>query len=103
MPRIGRGSDRPLPFGGTCEFENPFRHGGITMSAQKAISRREALSLLGVASCAVVLTGSTAQVGADQSQEIIWAVTLRRPQYIFGYGSLIDRHSRIATWASAQF
>jgi hypothetical protein len=73
------------------------------MSAQNTLSRREALSLLGVASGSIVVTASAAQTTGRQSHVIGTAATSTRPLYIFGYGSLIERESRIATWPSAEF
>jgi hypothetical protein len=73
------------------------------MSAQDTLSRREALSLLGVATGGIVVTTLTAQTAGAQSHEVIGAATSTRPRYIFGYGSLIERQSRIATWPSAEF
>jgi len=66
------------------------------MSDQNTLSRRRALSLLGA-------TALTAQAAAAQSQDVIAAATPTRLRYIFGYGSLIERESRMATWPSAQF
>ena len=66
------------------------------MSDQNTLSRRRALSLLGA-------TALTAQTAAARSQDVIAAATPTRPRYIFGYGSLIERESRMATWPSAQF
>jgi hypothetical protein len=77
--------------------------GGVTMSVQNALSRREALSLLGVTTGSVVATTLTAQAAGARSQEVIGAATSTRPRYIFGYGSLMDRQSRMATWPSAVF
>ena len=75
----------------------------VTMSAQNALSRREALSLLGIATANVVVSTSAAQTAAGQSHDVSGAATSTRPLYIFGYGSLIERESRIATWPSAEF
>jgi hypothetical protein len=66
------------------------------MSDQNTLSRRRALSLLGA-------TALTAQAATARSQDVIAAATSTRPRYIFGYGSLIERESRMATWPSAQF
>ena len=66
------------------------------MSDQNTLSRRRALSLLGA-------TALTAQTAAARSQDVVAAATSTRPRYIFGYGSLIERESRMATWPSAQF
>jgi hypothetical protein len=73
------------------------------MSAQNTLSRRGALSLLAVTTGSVVVTALTAQTAGARSHEVIGAATSTRPQYIFGYGSLIERQSRIATWPSAEF
>src|SRR6266513_273961 len=73
------------------------------MSAQNTLSRREALSLLGVTTGSVVVTTLTVQTAGARSHEVIGSATSTRPQYIFGYGSLIERQSRIATWPSAEF
>ena len=66
------------------------------MSDQITLSRRRALSLLGA-------TALTAQTAAARSQDVVAAATSTRPRYIFGYGSLIERESRMATWPSAEF
>ena len=72
------------------------------MSAQNTLSRREALSLLGATTGSVVAATLTAQTAAARSRDVIGAATPARARYIFGYGSLIDRQSRTATWPSAQ-
>src|SRR5262245_59829916 len=72
------------------------------MSAPNTLSRREALSLLGGTGSAAATT-LIAQTAATRSHEVIGAATSTRPQYIFGYGSLIDRRSRVGTWPSAEF
>jgi hypothetical protein len=73
------------------------------MSAQSTLSRREALSLLGVTTGSVAVTALTAQTAGAQAHEVTGAATSTRPRYIFGYGSLIEHHSRTATWPSAEF
>jgi hypothetical protein len=73
------------------------------MSAQNPLSRRKALSLLGVTTGSVVVTALTAQAAGARSHDVIGAAASTRPRYIFGYGSLIDRQSRTATWPSAEF
>jgi len=72
------------------------------MSARNILSRREALSLLGIATGSIVVTPALAQTTGVQSSDAIGAATSTRLQYVFGYGSLIDRESRIATWPSAE-
>ena len=73
------------------------------MSAQNTFSRRDALSLLGVTSGGAVVTALSAQAVEARSHDVIDTAVSTRPQYIFGYGSLIERHSRMATWPSAGF
>jgi hypothetical protein len=80
-----------------------FTLGGVIMSAQNTLSRREALSLLGVTTSAAVGATLIAHAAGARSHEISGAATSTRPQYIFGYGSLIERQSRIGTWPSAEF
>ena len=67
------------------------------MSVQNTLSRRGALSLLGVTTGSILVTAATAQTAGIRSCEGIGAATSKRPQYVFGYGSLIERQSRIAT------
>jgi cation transport regulator ChaC len=64
------------------------------MAAGNAFSRREALSLFGLAGGAAA---ASAAAGAPSEA----AAAAARRQYVFGYGSLIERESRIATWPSA--
>src|SRR5262249_28015454 len=68
------------------------------MSAQDTLSRGEALSLLSVTSGGVVAAALQAPTAEAQSR----AAAPTRPQYIFGYGSLIERQSRTGTWPSAE-
>jgi hypothetical protein len=72
------------------------------MSAQETLSRREALSLLGVTTGSVVLAASTAQAAEARADGLTGAAASARPKYIFGYGSLMERQSRMGTWPSAQ-
>lgn len=65
------------------------------MSAKSAFSRRQALSLFGGGAVAI----STAATGPTED---IAAARSKHSQYVFGYGSLIERESRIATWPSAK-
>jgi cation transport regulator ChaC len=67
------------------------------MSDQHVLSRREAIALFGI---------SAAGIAADAAQpnpETAQVGTSARPQYIFGYGSLLQRQSRVGTWAGAEF
>lgn len=63
------------------------------MSGSSTFSRREALSLLGVAAGGAVAASAT----AAEAPEEIAAAGSKHSQYIFGYGSLIERESRLAT------
>jgi hypothetical protein len=73
------------------------------MSPQSTLSRRELVSLLGVTTGSVVVATVTAKTAGARSHEVIGAATSTRPHYIFGYGSLIERESRMRTWPSAEF
>ena len=73
------------------------------MSTQSTFSRRELVSLLGVTTGSAVVTTVTAQTAVARSHEVIRAATSTRPHYVFGYGSLIERESRMRTWPSAEF
>jgi hypothetical protein len=79
-----------------------FSEGGVPMPTHNTLSRREALALLGAATSSVVVTPLAAQTAAVRSPEVIAAAASARAQYIFGYGSLIERESRVATWPSAE-
>jgi hypothetical protein len=70
------------------------------MSTQRTPSRREALSLIGITG-SVAITTFTAQTAGARPDEAISVATSTK--YIFGYGSLIERQSRMATWPSAYF
>lgn len=72
------------------------------MSAKNIFSRRQALSLLGAATGSIAVAASAAQTTGGQPHDVVAAATATRLQYIFGYGSLIERESRIATWPSAE-
>jgi hypothetical protein len=73
------------------------------MSGRTTLSRRDALSLLGGSSGSVLVAPFIAQTAEARPNEVIGATKPTRAQYIFGYGSLIERQSRMATWASAEF
>ena len=72
------------------------------MSIQNTLSRREVVSLLGVMTASVAATASAQSAGAP-SPEVIGSATSTRLHYVFGYGSLIERESRMGTWPSAEF
>ena len=73
------------------------------MSTPNTLSRREVVSLLGVTTGSVVVTTVAAQTAGPRSHEVFGAATSTRQHYIFGYGSLIERQSRMRTWPSAEF
>jgi hypothetical protein len=73
------------------------------MSTQSTLSRREVVSLLGATTGSVMATTLPAQIAAAPSHEVTRSATSTRLQYIFGYGSLIERESRMRTWPSAEF
>jgi hypothetical protein len=73
------------------------------MSTPHALSRRQVLSRLGATAGSVVVTAVAAQTAEPHPHDAFGAATAPRPQYIFGYGSLIERGSRMGTWPSAEF
>jgi len=73
------------------------------MSPKSTLSRREVVSLLGATTGSAMVTALPAQTAVARSHEIIPSATSTRLQYIFGYGSLIERESRMRTWPSAEF
>ena len=89
-----RGCVLPFPGRHDLDSEHPFTSGRVHNVRPK--HPLAALSLLGA-------TALTAQAATARSQDVIAAATSTRPRYIFGYGSLIERESRIAAWPSAQF
>lgn len=72
------------------------------MSSSFGITRRGTMSLLGLAAGSVVATTLVAPAEAKES-ESVETVTSARLQYIFGYGSLIERESRMSTWPRAEY
>lgn len=70
------------------------------MSQQHGFSRRQTLSLLGAATGATVASALIARSEGAQAQSP-GITTSSRLQHIFGYGSLIQRASRTATWLTA--
>jgi hypothetical protein len=73
------------------------------MSTQNTLSRREVVSLLGVTTAGVAVTRVRAQTTAPLSPDTIGTAVPTRLHYIFGYGSLIERASRMHTWPDAEF
>lgn len=69
------------------------------MADQYAFSRRSALGL--TIGAAAALTAVPKRAEAQQAPAP--TPTNGRQQYIFGYGSLVERESRMATWPDAEF
>ena len=74
------------------------------MSDQYVLSRRKAITLLGIsaASMAAATTPNSSAAHA-RTGDLNDVAASARPQYIFGYGSLVQRESRMGTWPSAEF
>lgn len=72
------------------------------MSDQYVLSRRKAIALLGIsaAGLAVEANPATSHARAGELDKVGGSA---RPQYIFGYGSLVQRQSRMGTSAGAEF
>jgi hypothetical protein len=73
------------------------------MRSSFRISRRDSMSLLGLVAGGVVAPNLVAPALEAKSSENAGITTSARLQYIFGYGSLIDRESRMGTWPDAEF
>jgi hypothetical protein len=74
------------------------------MSSSFGMTRRESMSLLGLAAGSVAAPALLAPAAqAETSEGSVTTTTSARVQHIFGYGSLIDRESRMGTWSSAEF
>jgi hypothetical protein len=75
------------------------------MSNQYLLSRREAITLFGIsaASIAAATTQPNPSAAHASTGELDTIAGSARAQYIFGYGSLVQRESRIGSWASAEF
>ena len=75
------------------------------MSNQYGLSRRKAITLFGIsaASIAAATTQPNPLAAHASNGELDSIAASARPQYIFGYGSLVQRESRMGTWASAEF
>jgi hypothetical protein len=67
------------------------------------MTRRDSMSLLGLAAGSIVAPSLLAPAAQAKSSESGTTTTSVRLQYIFGYGSLIDRESRMGTWSGAEF
>ena len=72
------------------------------MSDQYVLSRRKAIALFGISAAGIAAEANpaTAHARAGELDEVGGSA---RPQYIFGYGSLVQRQSRMGTSAGAEF
>jgi cation transport regulator ChaC len=72
------------------------------MSDQYVLSRRKAIALLGISAAGVAVEANpvTSHARAGELDKVGGSA---RPQYIFGYGSLVQRQSRMGTAAGAEF
>lgn len=72
------------------------------MKSRFNLSRRQSLSLLGFATGSVVATTLIEPKAEAQSPGTPDAASSTSLHYIFGYGSLIERESRMGTWPGAE-
>ena len=75
------------------------------MSDQYVFSRRKAIALFGMSAAGIAAEAAhsdqaTSSTGTGELENVGDSV---RPQYIFGYGSLVQRQSRVKTWSKAEF
>ena len=75
------------------------------MSDQYVLSRREAIALFGMSAAGIAAEAAhpnpaTAHAGTGELDNVGGSA---RPLYIFGYGSLVQRQSRVETWSRAEF
>ena len=75
------------------------------MSDQHVFSRRKAIALFGISAAGIAAeaaqpSSATAHASTGETEKVGGSA---RPQYIFGYGSLVQRQSRMGTWARAEF
>lgn len=75
------------------------------MSDQYVLSRRKAIALFGISAAGIATEAAQSNPAMAQARtgEIDNLGGSRRAQYIFGYGSLVQRQSRVGTWAGAEF
>ena len=69
------------------------------MSDQYVLSRRKAIALFGMSAAGIAAetaqsNPATAHAGAGELENVGGSA---RPRYIFGYGSLVQRQSRVRT------
>ena len=72
------------------------------MSDQYVLSRRKAIALFGISAAGIAAEANPATAHA-RAGELDKVGGSARPQYIFGYGSLVQRQSRMGTSAGAEF
>jgi cation transport regulator ChaC len=72
------------------------------MSDQYVLSRRKAIALFGISAAGIAAEANPATAHARDG-ELNTVGGSARPQYIFGYGSLVQRQSRMGTSAGAEF
>jgi cation transport regulator ChaC len=75
------------------------------MSDQYVLSRRKAIALFGMSAAGIAAEGAQsnpapAHAGSGELESVGGSA---RPQYIFGYGSLVQRQSRVETCPGAEF
>jgi cation transport regulator ChaC len=75
------------------------------MSDHYVLSRRQAITLLGISAVSIgaAIAESDSSSTHTSTGELDDMPASVRPQYIFGYGSLVQRESRMESWASAEF
>jgi cation transport regulator ChaC len=72
------------------------------MSDQYVLSRRKAIALFGISAAGIAAEANPA-TAHSRAGELDKVGGSARPQYIFGYGSLVQRQSRMGTSAEAEF
>ena len=72
------------------------------MSDQYVLSRRKAIALFGISAAGIAAEANPA-TAHSRAGELDKVGSSARPQYIFGYGSLVQRQSRMGTSAEAEF
>jgi hypothetical protein len=74
------------------------------MSDLYVLSRRKAIALLGMSAAGIAVAAAQSSPASAEARtgEPDNASGSTGPQYIFGYGSLVQRQSRAATWAGAE-
>src|SRR5262245_56069702 len=75
------------------------------MSDHSVLSRRRAIALFGMSAAGIAAKGAQSHpaprdAGSGELENVDGSA---RPQYIFGYGSLVQCQSRVETWPEAEF